>query len=141
MEKVLKTQLVTHGTDVPGSRLKDVPLFLLYFGACWSVPCKDLTPYLVLAYNAINRDGKVLEIIYVSQDPTEHQFRESFREMPWLGINRRHSDIIEELRNLYRVDSVPQLVLVDSKGLALKRDCMNDVVQQGARWLRPYLNR
>jgi len=141
MEKILNAQLVTHGTDVPGSRLKNYPLILFYFGACWSVACKDLTPYLVLAYNQINRDGKVLEIVYVSQDPTESQFRESFREMPWLGISRRNMDLIEDLRNLFAVDSVPQLVLTNSKGQILKKDCMNDVVQSGSRWLRPYLTR
>lgn len=141
MEKLFNVQLVTHGTDVPGNRLRNCPLILFYFGACWSVPCKDLTPYLVLAYNQINRDGKVLEIIYVSQDPTESQFRESFREMPWLGISRRNMDLIEELRQTFAIDSVPQLVLSNPKGQMLKKDCMNDVVQTGARWLRPYLTR
>ena len=141
MEKLFKSQLVTHGTDVPGSRLRNIPLFLFYFGACWSGPCKDLTPYLVLAYNSINRDGKVIEIVYVSQDPTENQFRESFREMPWLAVSRRNMDIIEELRSALQVTSVPQLVLTDGSGRVLKANCVEDVVQSGARWIRPYLNR
>ena len=82
MDKLLGCQLLTHGTDVPGNRLSKLSGILLYFGACWSTQCKDLTPYLVLAYNQINREGKVLEVVYVSMDPTESQFRENFREMP-----------------------------------------------------------
>ncbi|OMJ83502.1 hypothetical protein SteCoe_15533 [Stentor coeruleus] len=141
MERVFSSQLVTHGTDVPGSRLNQVPLILLYFGACWSTNCKDLTPYLILAYNQINRDYKTLEILYVSLDPTEAQFRESFREMPWLAVSRRNIDIIEELRTKYGVESVPQLVLINTKGEILKANCVSDVVQTGIRWLRPFLSK
>lgn len=139
MEKLLASQLVTHGTDVSGSKLSNLPAILLYFGACWSTDCKDLTPYLVLAYNQVNRDGKLLEIVYVSLDPTESQFRESFREMPWLGVSRRNPEIIEELRTKYEVQNIPQLVLVNPKGDILKRNCVDDVTQNGARWLRPFL--
>ena len=140
MEKLLTSQLSAHGTDVSGSRLSRLPGILLYFGACWSIPCKELTPYLTLAYNQINRDGKVLEIVYVSLDPTESQYRESFREMPWLAVSRRNMDIIEDLRNAYGVNSVPQLILVNSKGNVLKRNCADDVIQSGIKWLRPFLS-
>lgn len=139
MEKLLSSQLLTHGTDVPGSRLSNLPAILLYFGACWSGPCKDLTPYLTLAYNQVNSEGKVLEIVYVSLDPTEGQFRESFREMPWLAVSRRNSHIAEELRAMCGVQTVPQLVLVNPKGDILRRNCVNDITQNGARWLKLYL--
>ena len=139
MEKLLSAQLLTHGTDVPGNRMARLPGILLYFGACWSTQCKDLNPYLILAYNQINRDGKVVEIVYVSLDSTENQFRECFREMPWLAVSRRNLDIIDELRVLCGVSSVPQLILVNTRGEILKKDCIDDVLQSGARWIRPYL--
>jgi nucleoredoxin len=141
MERVLKIQLLTHGTDVPGNKLAKVPVILLYFGACWSSLCKDLTPYLILAYNQINRDSKLLEVLYLSLDPTENQFRESFREMPWLAISRRNIDIIEDFRNTYSVSSIPELILIDSAGNILKRNCIEDVMQSSIKWIRPYLNR
>ena len=42
--------------------------------ACRCPPCRQFTPLLKQAYDAINTSSKRLEIVFVSSDPDEEQF-------------------------------------------------------------------
>jgi nucleoredoxin len=44
----------------------------------WCPPCKAFTPLLIDFYNEINMDEKQLEIIFVSHDKKEDEFKGYF---------------------------------------------------------------
>ena len=49
-------------------------------------PCRSFTPQLVKTYNQLKKDGKDFEIIFVSSDRKEDNFKEYFETMPWLAL-------------------------------------------------------
>ena len=137
MEALFSSQLVTHGTEKPAHYLRSTDMTLLLFGAAWSVPCKDLVPYLSVIYSQANREYKRLEIVYVSLDPNEAQFREAFREMPWVAVPRHQTSLIEQLRGEFAVDAVPRLVLLRNAQL-IQDDCVHDVFNLGPMALKQW---
>lgn len=60
----------------------------LYFSAHWCPPCIGFTPKLVEFYHRFKDSDKAgrLEIVYVSSDKDEEQYKEYFNEMPWLAV-------------------------------------------------------
>ena len=58
---------------------------LFYFSAHWCGPCRSFTPRLTKFYNFINKDIKRLEVIFISWDDEEVEYKEYFKTMPWLS--------------------------------------------------------
>jgi len=60
----------------------------LYFSAHWCPPCRAFTPELVDFYKKFKSTdrGDQLEIIFVSFDRNEGNFKSYFDEMPWLAV-------------------------------------------------------
>jgi len=84
----------------------------VYFSAHWCPPCRGFTPKLVSTYNKVKADGKKFEIIFASSDSDEAQFKEYFHEMPWLALPYKDKRI-SELSDLYGVEGIPKLVILD----------------------------
>jgi len=51
---------------------------LCYFSAHWCGPCKGFTPHLAKWYKEANKSGKIVEIIFVSNDKTEGEAKSYF---------------------------------------------------------------
>lgn len=66
-------------------------------------------------YAEVNIDSKQLEVIYVSLDKNEHDFKEHYGTMPWLAIPFNDKARAQSLRQRYRVVGIPQLVVVKSE--------------------------
>jgi hypothetical protein len=49
-------------------------------------PCKGFTPGLVEFYKK-SRDEKNFEVIFVSMDKSEEDFKKYYAEMPWLALS------------------------------------------------------
>ena len=59
----------------------------LYFSAHWCPPCRGFTPMLAEFYKkftAANPDK--LEIVFVSSDRSDEDFKSYYAEMPWLAL-------------------------------------------------------
>ena len=55
----------------------------IYFSAHWCPPCRAFTPVLGQFYDEVNKDGKKIEIIFVSSDQDDAKFKDYFASMPW----------------------------------------------------------
>ena len=116
---------------IPSSALLDVVEVLgFYFSASWCPPCVQTTPLLATAYKQLRGRGKRFEIILVSQDRTAEAFdayrgKMPFPSLPWGG--KRIAGLVE----LFKVEGIPSLVLLDSAGCLISTD--------GVRLLRKHV--
>ena len=66
--------------------MKKAKVVCFYFSAAWCPPCRGFTPILTKFYEQVNEEGKNLEIIYISIDQDESEFKAFFLSMPWLAV-------------------------------------------------------
>ena len=94
----------------------------LYFSANWCVSCQRFTLALTEFYKKVNNklDRKEIEIIYVSADESEDEFKEYYKDMPWLAVPFEETKAIEELQSIYQIEEIPSLVIVDEDWKALR---------------------
>ena len=57
----------------------------IYFSAHWCPPCRSFTPKLAEFYKNLHAE-KNFEIVFVSSDKKEDEFRGYYEEMPWLAL-------------------------------------------------------
>ena len=122
-------------TTVKTETLDDVPLVALYFSAHWCPPCGFFTPQLRDFYNAINKNEKRLEIVWVSSDEDEEEFEEYFEDMPWLAVpyeSEENEDLREEISEKFSITAIPQLFVLNKDGTIKKNvNAKNDVENVG----------
>jgi nucleoredoxin len=109
------------GVMEPADALKDVEVLALYFSASWCPPCVATTPLLASAYKQLRARGKGLQLVLVPQDRTEDEFDEYRAKMPWPALP--FGGLLPALlAHVYRVQSIPSLVLLDSTGRLISTD-------------------
>ncbi len=82
----------------------------LYFSAHWCGPCRAFTPQLVTFYNNLRKQRQDFEIVFVSSDRSEEEFRHYASEMPWLCLDYARRDLKGALGEAFRVAGIPTLV-------------------------------
>jgi len=91
-------------------------VLLLYFSAHWCPPCRAFTPVLAETYKKYKAKGLNLELVFVSSDKDEGQFKDYFSEMPWLALPYEDRKAKDALSKRFKVQGIPSLVVVDSDG-------------------------
>eukprot|EP00030_Apusomonadida_sp_AF-17_P000427 a174521_437.p1 GENE.a174521_437~~a174521_437.p1 ORF type:complete len:423 (+),score=165.01 a174521_437:45-1271(+) len=105
--------LVTSGGDVrPRDEALAGKYVALYFSASWCGPCKQFTPLLKQAYEAINANGQRLEVVFVSADRDDASFAKYYATMPWLAVPFG-DEAIDALNERFKIQGIPSLVLLD----------------------------
>ena len=94
---------------------KDAPFFGIYFSAHWCGPCRGFTPKLKNFYEVANKDKKQIEIIFVSADKNEDEFKQYFGTMPWTSIPFGH-DAIDNLNDCYGIQGIPTFLVFNNEG-------------------------
>ena len=92
--------------------LENIKILALYFSAATWPFSLVFTRKLKEFYNKINLDEKFMEIVYVSIDQDEEQFKKNYALMPWIALKFGDSHI-KALRDKYKVISIPYLVVLD----------------------------
>lgn len=130
MEAILGPTLCSANGNVPVSELDDVNLVLLYFSAHWCPPCRRFTPILTEFYTLANDPEKVLEIVFISSDRSEQEYKQYFEFMPWLSVPYNGTAQMVKMR--YGVQGIPNLKLINKfTGEVVKDNCRTDVEAQG----------
>jgi len=115
------TLLTKEGEQPTKKVLGDATAIGLYFSAHWCPPCRTLTPQIAEWYtNTLKEKG--MEIIYVSRDRTEEQYKSYYKEQPWVAIPYEEQDKIDALSKKYKVKSIPTLVILDSDGKLITKE-------------------
>ena len=110
----------------------------LYFSAHWCPPCRGFTPKLVKYYNNRIQQGKNdFEVVFISGDQDEDQFKEYYAEMPWLAIPFGDPRL-SKLNTRFEVEGIPALVILDPEGNVVNKAARGGIESdpQGERF--PY---
>lgn len=79
-------------------------------------PCRQFTPILAKFYEEMKRQGKKLEIVWVSRDQTSEDFVQYFSKMPWLAVPMQNVQAVnQKLAPKYQVKGIPHLVFLDAR--------------------------
>ena len=117
------------GKEYDASSLAGKKVIAIYFSAHWCPPCRGFTPVLAEAYNDMNKDD--IEIVFVSSDQNEQQFKEYFATMPWkavpFGDPRKGT-----LGQKHGVSGIPCLVVIKPDGTVVSKNARGDVQSKGA---------
>ena len=108
---------------------------LLFFSAGWCPPCMQFQQTLKDFYNEVNIDGKVIEVLYISSDRGETQFKETYAKMPWLTF-RYESPMHAQLKEKFSVQGVPVcLVFCAETGQLITSKGRKDICDLGVSCL------
>jgi nucleoredoxin len=113
--KIVSASGESSGADLMGK------VFAFYFSAHWCPPCRGFTPQLAEWYKNGLKD-KGLEVVFVSSDKTEDAFKEYFAEMPWLALDYSDRKLKGELSNMFGVEGIPSMVIIDADGSVIAKD-------------------
>lgn len=112
---IIKGKLLKDGKEVDSVQATQGKIIGLFFAAHWCPPCRAFTQELIRTYEKLKASGKNFEVIFVSSDRSEDSFRSYANEMPWLAVPFGDSRS-QMLKNLFEVEAIPMLVMVDEQG-------------------------
>lgn len=105
----------------------------LYFSAHWCPPCRAFTPNLAKVYNDIKAANNDFEVIFISSDSSEEEFKKYHEDMPWLAIPYKNEDEKDACSEKYSIRGLPTLVLIDGEtGDIITEDGRGAVTAYGA---------
>lgn len=97
--------------------MRDNDFVGLYFSAHWCPPCRGFTPKLIEWYNKAKKEGKKIEIVFISSDRDEDSFNGYYGEMPWLALpyseegKKKKSAACTE----FNVSGIPTFIVFNAK--------------------------
>ena len=104
---------------------------LLFFSANWCPPCEHFLQVLKDFYNEVNIDSKNVEVIYVSSDKTEQEFKDSYARMPWITVSYNNS-FHADLRNKFEINGIPFVFVLDAQtGFLISKKGRKDISELG----------
>ncbi|KAI9193671.1 thioredoxin-like-domain-containing protein [Polychytrium aggregatum] len=126
--QILDRPLATReGRELSFADLKGKILGLL-FAASWSGPCQSFVTDLVSVYEKLKTQHQDFEVIFISSDREEEHYQKLLAKMPWLALSRMEgAEALIEFGELYTIDGIPQLVIVDSDGNVINRDAVASI--------------
>lgn len=104
----------------------------LYFSASWCGPCHRFTPKLSEVYSELSAQNADFEVVFISADEDEEAFHKYFAGMPWLAIPFSDSTTRSKLDELFTVQGIPHLVILDKNGMVVNDDGVQAVQEYGS---------
>lgn len=102
----------------------------LYIAAKSHPFCTDFTPKLVDAYNKLKEKGEKFEIVLISLDYGEEDFKESVKTMPWFAVPFKDK-ICDKLVRYFELRALPTLVIIGQDGKTLNPNAAELIEEHG----------
>lgn len=111
----------------------------LFFSSSWGSPCKIFGKELLNIYNEVNEGEKIFEIIEISFDKKEDEFKKGIAGKPWKFIPY-NEPIIQQLTKKYEVLTIPKFFPIDKKGDILSDNARKELVEGGSNVCEEWIN-
>ena len=102
----------------------------LYFSVHAHRMCGEFTPKLVELYKTLKEKGENFEVVLVSLDDEEEDFKESFETMPWLALPLKDKSC-EKLVRYFELRTIPNLVIIGQDGKTLNPNVAELIEEHG----------
>ena len=135
MERLLGPVLTdVQGAEYPVTSLRG-KLIGLYFAAEWDPPSCYFTPKLVSFWQQMKQNGKLFEVVLVSDDRTasDMQIHMKNLQMPWLALPFVDGSHQMRLKQFYGIINLPVLIIVDDSGEVITTDGRADVMRKNEK--------
>jgi nucleoredoxin len=113
----------------------------LFFTGSWCPPCQLLSQDLITLYNEANNKEKNFEIIQISNEKNEKDFKDSIADKPWLFIPY-NDPLIMSLVTDYKISYLPVLIIINKERIVLtdngRKDVTNFKNKAYDEWFRLY---
>ena len=87
-------------------------------------------------YHEVNIDGKVIEVLYISFDKNEADFKEAYAKMPWLTY-RFENEMHKKIREYYDIKGVPYVYVLDPHtGFLISKKGRKDICDLGVTCMK-----
>ena len=120
-----KTEVVKDNKEV-----FDCTLLGILFSAGWGSPCRIFYKDLINIYNQMNDGEKIFEIIQISFDAKEEDFKKAITGLPWKFLPLQFTGK-EELKKKYNVLTIPKFFPIDKTGKSLSDTGREDLLEYG----------
>ncbi|GFP80095.1 probable nucleoredoxin 1 [Phtheirospermum japonicum] len=104
----------------------------VYFSNSDCGACEEFTPRLVKVYSQLLQVNE-FEIVFVPSEVDNESFEAFFSNMPWLAIPFSDSETCKHLDELFKVNVIPHLVIVDQNGEVLTDNGKEVIEDYGAQ--------
>lgn len=132
MDQLLsKEALISKNGSVNPAEVLKTRLLGFYVGAHCYPPSRLFTPLLIDFYNVVNAQGKIFEVIYVSDDREAEDMQEYFNSMPWLSIPFSSVERRMSIMKSFNVVMKPALIICEPDGTAVTLNGKTDVETKG----------
>lgn len=111
----------------------------LFFSSSWGSPCKIFGKELLNIYNEVNEGEKIFEIIEISFDKKEDEFKKGIAGKPWKFIPY-NDPIIQQLTQKYEVLTIPKFFPLDKKGDILSDNARKELIEGGSNVCEEWIN-
>merc|ERR1712018_217426 len=141
MESIKQQTLIkANGSKVEASKaLANKSIVCLYFSAHWCPPCRGFTPILKDFYEEVHDKG--VEIIFISSDRDSDAMMSYMKEShgDWYALEHG-SKLKDELDELYEVEGIPTLVVLEADGSLITSDGRGTVQSKGPKAVEEWKN-
>jgi nucleoredoxin len=119
--------------------LGNIQLFGLFITGSWCPPCKEFEKVLLDFYKEVNTPEKIFEVVYMSSEKNETEFKESIKDLPW-AIIKYNNTIIHHLSTELKVEYIPILYIISKNGDVLTDEGRKDILDNKEKafesWIR-----
>ncbi|XP_062110319.1 probable nucleoredoxin 1 [Humulus lupulus] len=117
------------GNQVPVSELEGKTVGL-YFSVSSHEPCVEFTTTLVEVYNKLKEKSEKFEIVLISLNYEEEEFKKGLETIPWLALPFKDK-IIEKLVRYFELSTIPTLVIIGPDGKTVSSNVAEIVEDHG----------
>ena len=103
----------------------------LYFSVYGHGACDEFTPILVDAYKKLKEKGQNFEIVLISFNDEDEEFKEALKSMPWLALPLK-DEKCKELIRYFELSEIPTLVIIGQDGKTLQPNAVELVEEHGS---------
>lgn len=101
-------------------------------------PCRSFTPVLSQVYQGVKKQHEDdFEVVFVSRDSDEAQFKQYLSTMPWLAVPFTDSSTRNMLCAKYQVRGIPTLVILGPEGEVIAKNAVG-VIRKGPACVAEY---